>query len=966
LTLEADQFLGIELSQDEIDVAVAVRGPAGFDPFVVDSPNGNEETERLWLVAQRPGDYLLTVRRRDQDAAPASYTLRVSDGPRPATDDDRHRAAALRSFVRAEALRSGSPQAAAEAYADSRDHWRHLGLPPAARIVWRRSLWLANDRGEIAEAVEICAEAACAFDLAEPSREAVRINYECGTATFLQGSLERAWDFHHQSLLLAQQIDHRHGQASALQGMAQVARSRGDLARALRFFRHAYEIFVGLGNEVSAASTLHNLGKLLIQLDDLESALDHLRRALAIRLEIGDLKGAAGTLAQIGFALVLADRQDEAVTILESALERLRVAGSEHGKALVLGRLGKLKFDSGDLPAALEEYRQALRIFERLGDLAGAASAQLDVGLVQLELGRIDAASASLIAARSLLDEVEDQVAEAHLEAALARMARRHGDLAAACGHVEKALEIIESLRASVPGASLRASHFATWQDFYDLYVDLLMEVEGRSPDSGSSALAFQAAERARARSLLDSLAGMPTATANPAERDLRGRIASVHLRLLASGPDRRGAEALDLERQLRRLLLDYQMLRMENNAPASERTGGGAISPRPLRLEEVQRLLDDDTLLLSYYLGEQRSFLWLIGPSGSEVFELSRRSAIEDAAERVHRLLQESHNPQAQDMVEPATEKLGELVLAPVAGRLGTARLIVVGDGKLRYVPFAALPDPASPRSQPPRLLLHGHEIVQLPSASVLAWLRERRTRRSADPPGLTLIGDPVFDAEDERFTSGRTPTLPASEGPQLTRLRSSRLELEAISELAAPERTRVLSGFEADKEVVLRTLEPLQGPGSPPQILHFATHSLLDDDIPELSTIVLSQVDESGAPRDGMLHLYEISRLRLSADLVVLSACETAGGRLVRGEGLVGMTHGFLAAGASRVLASLWRVEDQATTELMRSFYRELLQNHAAPAAALRTAQLEILEDRRWRAPYFWAGFVLQGEWL
>ncbi|MEE8523830.1 MAG: CHAT domain-containing tetratricopeptide repeat protein [Thermoanaerobaculia bacterium] len=966
--LAKDQFLGLEVSQDEVDVEIAIRSPEGSDFFAVDSPSGTEEPESLWLVAEVPGEYLVTV-RPIPDSASGKYALLMSEDPRPATAADRHRAAALRSFVRAEGRRGGSPEEKAQAttaYAEARKHWRQLGPPPGALVVWRRSLWLLNDLGEIGRAVELCDEVREVFRIDEPRRETGRINYECGSAYRLHGSLEQAQELHQQALRLAREVDHRHGQAKALQGLALVANSRGELDRALSFFRQAQEIFDHLGRADSAASVLHNIGKLLIQLDEPEAALDHLQRALDVRLELGSPVG--GTLTQTGFALTRIDRLDEAVAILENALDRQREAGSERGAAVTLDHLGRLLFELGNQPAALERYRQALRIFERLDNLGSVANTRLNVGLVLLELGRIDPAAASLGAARALLDEVEDSNAEAHVEAALARTARRRGDPEAALRHLDNALGIIESVRRTVPGPSLRASHFATWQDFYHLYVDLSMELHQRSPTAGFAALAFYASERARARSLLDLLATRTDGGAGPGsavERNLRAQIASAKLRLSGLPRDAPSADSEKIERQLRRLLLDYRMERAENDvhiAAAEPVTG----SPKPLRLEEVQQLLDEDTLLLSYVLGEERSFLWLVGAGSFEVVELGRRGKIERVADHVHRLLRESHNPQTQGMIELATEELTELVLAPAADLIEARRLVVIGDGKLRYVPLAVLPHPAAPHSSPPRLLLHEHEIVHLPSASALAWLRARRTRWTAAPHGdrlrrrLTLIGDPVFDAADERVIGGAKETPPVQGGPRLARLWSSRLELEAVRELAAAGSATVFSGFDANKDEVLRNLR------APSGILHFATHSLLDDQIPELSAIVLSQVDEGGAARDGMLYLYEIFGLRLPADLVVLSACETAGGQPVLGEGLVGMTHGFLAAGAARVLASLWRVEDRATAELMREFYRGLFEGGLTPAAALRTAQLKLLENGRRRAPYYWAGFILQGEWL
>ena len=193
----------------------------------------------------------------------------------------------------------------------------------------------------------------------------------------------------------------------------------------------------------------------------------------------------------------------------------------------------------------------------------------------------------------------------------------------------------------------------------------------------------------------------------------------------------------------------------------------------------------------------------------------------------------------------------------------------------------------------------------------------------------------------------------------PGLARLPFSRDEANAIALLAGRAGTLKATDFRANRGTALeRTLEDYR-------IVHFATHGWIDDERPELSGLVLSLVNDRGRPQDGFLRLQDIFNLRLNADLVVLSACQTALGKEIKGEGLVGLTRGFMYAGAPRVVASLWQVNDVATAELMKKFYTNMLQRKLPPSAALRAAQLEMSKDPRWSAPYFWAGFVLQGDW-
>jgi CHAT domain-containing protein len=329
-------------------------------------------------------------------------------------------------------------------------------------------------------------------------------------------------------------------------------------------------------------------------------------------------------------------------------------------------------------------------------------------------------------------------------------------------------------------------------------------------------------------------------------------------------------------------------------------------------------------------------------------------------------------------------------MVLGPVADKLGDKRLLVVGDGVLQYIPFGALPAPASATPARPGAagqtgrrkgvpyLIEEHEIVSLPSMSTLAVLRSEMAGRKAAPLSVAVLADPVFDAGDPRLKmkgdgsppSGKDPAaggaLPGGTGDVLLRsglklipLPATEKEAQAIRSAVAPNPVKVSLGLEASRDTVTNLQEGKY------RVIHFATHGVFNAEHPELSGLVLSMVDAEGRARDGVLRLHDIYNLRLPADLVVLSACSTGLGSIVKGEGLIGLTRGFMYAGSPRVVASLWRVEDLGTSVLMKRFYYQMAKQGHAPAAALRQAQIEMLKGRRWRSPYYWAGFALQGEW-
>jgi CHAT domain-containing protein len=276
---------------------------------------------------------------------------------------------------------------------------------------------------------------------------------------------------------------------------------------------------------------------------------------------------------------------------------------------------------------------------------------------------------------------------------------------------------------------------------------------------------------------------------------------------------------------------------------------------------------------------------------------------------------------------------------------------------------------------------MIVGHEVVSLPSASVLTLLRDQQAGRPRAAKALAIFADPVLDRRDSRVEGARGSaastaaannppadrTAPIDDvfrsardtGASFERLQYSRVEADTIAAMTPPGDALKALDFRASRDVaVSRELEQYR-------IVHFATHGLINSQRPELSGVVLSLVDEQGRAQDGFLRLHDIYNLKLAADLVVLSACQTALGREIRGEGLVGLTRGFMHAGSPRVVASLWEVRDRATAELMQRFYRGILTQGLRPAAALRAAQISMWKEPRWSAPFYWAGFVLQGDW-
>jgi CHAT domain-containing protein len=436
--------------------------------------------------------------------------------------------------------------------------------------------------------------------------------------------------------------------------------------------------------------------------------------------------------------------------------------------------------------------------------------------------------------------------------------------------------------------------------------------------------------------------------------------------------------EAAAAERELTTLTSDLEQIQSRIREASPQYAA--LKQPQPLGLTEIQtKVMDDSTVLLEYALGSEKSYLWAVTPSSIEVFDLPPRAEVEATARRMYELATARNHSlpketpaaratrlrRADEAFLPAAAKAANILLAPVGSRIQNKRLLIVAEGVLQYLPFAALPELGTANP-----LIANHEIVTAPSASVIAVLRQETSRREPAEKEVAIFADPVFSGSDPRIARQRDIMVrtaagrdnrsdPEAGGQDLVRLRFSRIEADEITRLAPAGAVRMALDFDANRDAVLDSDLGRY------RIVHFATHSLLNNEHPELSSIVLSLFDANGRPQNGYLRLYDVYNLRLNAELVVLSACRTALGGEIKGEGLIGLTRGFLYAGSPRVAASLWEVDDRTTAELMKRFYEGMLGRGETPAAALRAAQLGFWSTTGWEAPYYWAAFTLEGEW-
>ena len=550
--------------------------------------------------------------------------------------------------------------------------------------------------------------------------------------------------------------------------------------------------------------------------------------------------------------------------------------------------------------------------------------------------------------------------------------------------------------------------------------------LEGQALAHASEALAV--VERGRARSLLDMLneSGAEITEGLPAdllrekrENQRRQEEIAAELTGVTLGGEGKKKSLEDLEEELNDLQAKFESIenRIRTASPRYEQL----TASRPLTLEEIRaQVLDDETALLEYSLGDARSYLFAVTRGSFSVSRLPgreevgrqvvafRQQVIPASARRsITDLVAAANDPQrglkvsaAAAVANPAAVRsyaeaalaLYKTAVEPAAPLFKQGRLLVVADGALNYVPFHALvTGPASDGADFSNLpyLLKTNETVFAPSASVVAAVRRQRGSASAaQAGGMLVVADPVFDPGDTRAQaaaaaapqqadgeSGRAPgfdsavadvadgaqATPGGKRVALVRLAGTRAEAEQIAKLASGAGRKAdvwldLAANEAELEA--RDLRQYR-------VLHFATHGLLNAERPQFTGVVLSLVGNR-AGSDGFLRTDEVFNLKLGAPLVMLSACETGLGREKRGEGVMGLTRAFMYAGAPTVGVSLWSVADKSTADLMTDFYKNLLgPQPAQPTAAMRAARLSMIAGKKYSAPFYWAPFILVGDW-
>ncbi len=963
IALTAGQYLYVVVDQRGIDVVVSLFGPDGRKLIEVDSPNYWRGPEPLSMTAETTGNYRLEVRSSEKTALAGRYEARIVE-LRAATEKDKTRFVAEQAFSQAQQLETEgtapSLQSALNKYEEALRNFRAIG------DLYRGTLTI----------------------------------YYMGRIFMDLGYYQKALDNFFQTLPFIRLVKYVFGEAEVLNDIGWVYYLLGETQKALDYYEQALPLRDVAGDVNGRAATLNNIGVVYSSLGEKKKALDYYKQSLPLLRSIRDRINEGNTLGNIGRVYFSLGEKKKALEYHEQALLLQRAEENHRGEANMLAEIGTVYDSLGDKKKALDYFTQALSLSRTVGDRDSEATTLNNIGSIYDESGEKQKAYDYYSQALALYRAIESRNGEAGTLFNLAVSERDTNNFTESLKNIETSLVIVESLRTKIGRQTLRSSYFATVQKYHELYIHVLMQLHKQKPSEGYDAKAFQASERARARGLIELLTEASTDIRQgvdekllETERNLRQRISArtdARIRLLNSKHTQEQEDKINKE--IKELTDEYE--KIEAQIRTTSPRYAALAQPQPLTLTDIQKkVLDRDTILLEYALGAERSYLWVVTQEAIYSYELPKRETINDVARAFYKSI--STLPTATTKKEYATsaQTLSDILLKPAVNHLqNNKRLLIVGDGVLQYIPFAALPSSmfnvqssksksgrhrTSDSGQP---LIAEHEIICLPSASTLAVLRDEKNIRPKNAKEIIVVADPVFESSDLRLKSEtkndsstvtnkdralqsflrtlNNETTTVESAQPIPRLSFTRREALVIAALVPKEQSKIYLDFDANY------VNATNADVGQYRFIHFATHGLLNSERPELTGILFSMIDENRiAKSQSLLRLGEVYNLKLPVEMVVLSACQTALGKDVRGEGLVGLTRGFMYAGSPRVVASLWRIEDAATAQLMKEFYKGIFADRLPPAKALQKAQLAMIKNGY--MPFYWAAFTIQGEW-
>lgn len=740
----------------------------------------------------------------------------------------------------------------------------------------------------------------------------------------------------------------------------------GELQAALEYLDSAIAYFEsGARDEIWAGNARQSRALVFRATGEFSRAATDLRVALAHRTDERDPARRAETLLALAELGLARKEPDEAIERTGQAQTLLAEYGNvARTQALASELRAQAHLQLGERQQARESIVDALRRFSDADDVRGLAGARASYAAILSADEAPDDALVQIEAALDIAQRIDDRLLSLRLEALRAQTYFKANRIDAARLAATRAIELSEKVRSQLSDPVLRRYFSSTQRKAYEVLVNAAIrgeDVEG----------AWRLANTGRARRFTELLESRVTGAGLRSQADkirfqalLQTRAAKAEARIALlsktyrerSEPEQRRLDRLDAELSDIAREIDELLVGGDRRHVAQQ-----------FELTDLQAQLSERDIVLQYFIGSDESHVWRIDRSGIRHRRIDNQESIAAKVSAVGQSIRARRAYSVND-IRYLSE---QLLLGLSEGSRVDSHLVIVPDGPLYLLPFSLLLPDTAAGNEP---LVASMEVSYVPTLSLL---RQVERSRSNPTPSIAIIADPVYSADDPRVAENRQRARQVTSASasfanrllersaaragidRLERLPGTAQEARAIRSLAGNREVFVALGLEANRDLVL------SGVLSGTSILHFATHGIVDRDEPSLSGLVLSGFDENGTAVARFLRAQDIASLKLDAHLVVLSGCETGQGRVVDIEGLVGLSQAFLQAGSRQVVSSLWRVPDQATAVLMKRFYEEMLQHGQPPVSALRIAKDAMRTDRRWRDPYYWASFTLQGDW-
>jgi CHAT domain-containing protein/Flp pilus assembly protein TadD len=776
--------------------------------------------------------------------------------------------------------------------------------------------------------------------------------FEIGRLHDQRGETEQAIEYLQKSIASYEALGNKEGISNSSNSLGNVHSARGDYSSAMSQLQKALAIQEELGNKQRIAMTMNNIGIVHRLQNNLDLALEYQQRALALRESAGDKRGLVSSLNNIGLIYTNKGDYARALENYQKGLSLSQELGVKAEIANVSSNIGYTYRLQGDYARALEQYQKVLRLREEMGEKIGTARILHNLGVVYNLQGDYAKAVEHLERAADLAREggYRDILCDSLTIAGNAYLAL--GQPARARQAFEQAIATAEERRAQVVGGE------QTRQRFFEGMVSPYYRMVAILAGEGKIAEALAYAERAKARALLDVLRGgranvTRAMSDREKEQEQRLRETLVSLNTQIAGESRRPQPDQNrvgqLNAQLEKTRLEYEDFQTRLYAAHPDLRTRRGDAP-PLTPEQAGNLTGDQrTALLEYVVTDETTFLFALTGGGSNVGRNRLQEPVlrfydlkikrKELAERVKRLRERISNNDLE--YADLSSQLYDLLIAPAISQLrGKTRLVIVPDDILWETPFQAL------RSPDRRFLIQSAAVSYAPSLTVLREIIKSGRARSSTT--MLAMGNPHLAGQ----SISRSKSVLMSAG--LEPLPEAERMVRGLEEIYGAKSSKVYVGAEAREEV-------LKAEAGAYGVLQLATHGVISDSSPMYSHVLLSKGD--GGAEDGLLEAWEIMQMDLKADLAVLSACETARGRIGAGEGVIGLSWALFVAGCPTTVVSQWKVESASTTELMLGFHRGLKKG-ATKSEAMRQAAMKLMANKKYDHPFYWAAFIVVGD--